>query len=112
LAIAEIDRRSHRAWESLYAEERVQKAATREKAEREKELKEYREEQRRFFQELGGKIGRRSNACRRRNGSARRPVRRKGREREKGLLRQRQQKNVAIRQENDLSGLSNRSDIS
>ena len=40
-AVTEICERSHRAWNSFYAEERREKAEAEEKAEQERELKEY-----------------------------------------------------------------------
>ena len=48
-ALKEINDRSRRAWDDLYAEERGRDAAARAKAAREKELKEHREEQRRWL---------------------------------------------------------------
>ena len=48
-AVTEIHERSRRAWKSFHAEERREKAAAEEKAEQEKELKEYYAEQKRFF---------------------------------------------------------------
>ena len=40
-AVTEIRERSRRAWNSLFAEERREKAEAEEKAEQERELKEY-----------------------------------------------------------------------
>ncbi|XBI76866.1 hypothetical protein VPH35_070053 [Triticum aestivum] len=54
-AVTEIRERSRRAWNSLFAEERREKAEAREKAEQERELKEYYAEQHRFFKDLGKK---------------------------------------------------------
>ena len=54
-AVTEICQRSRRAWNSFYAEERREKAEAEEKAEQERELKEYYVEQHRFFQDLGKK---------------------------------------------------------
>ncbi|XBI08086.1 hypothetical protein VPH35_135881 [Triticum aestivum] len=54
-AVTEIRERSRRAWNSFYAKERREKAEAEEKAEQERELKEYYAEQRRFFQDLGKK---------------------------------------------------------
>jgi len=48
-AVTEIRERSRRAWNSLFAEERREKAEAEEKAEQERELKEYYAEQHRFF---------------------------------------------------------------
>lgn len=48
-AVTEIHERSRRAWNSFYAEERCKKAEAEEKAEQERELKEYYAEQHRFF---------------------------------------------------------------
>ena len=54
-AVTEIRERSRRAWNSLFAEERREKAEAEEKAEQERELKEYYAEQHRFFEEMGKK---------------------------------------------------------
>ena len=51
-AVTEIRERGHRAWESFYREERREKAVAEEKAEQERELNEYRAEQKLFFQGL------------------------------------------------------------
>ena len=60
-AVTEIRERSRCAWNSFYAEERREKAEAEEKAEQERELKEYYAEQHRFFQEMGKKQGRGSS---------------------------------------------------
>lgn len=54
-ALREIKERSRAAWKKFYAAERREKAATLEKAKQEKEMKEYKEERRRFLQEMGRK---------------------------------------------------------
>ena len=54
-AMTEIRERSRRAWNSFYAEERREKAEAEEKAEQERELKEYYAKQHRFFHDLGKK---------------------------------------------------------
>ncbi|XBI95572.1 hypothetical protein VPH35_032005 [Triticum aestivum] len=54
-AVTEIHERSRRAWNSLFVEERCEKAEAEEKAEQERELKEYYAEQHHFFQEMGRK---------------------------------------------------------
>ena len=51
-AVTEIRERSRRAWNSFYAEERREKAEAEEKAEQERELKEYYAEQKGYFQDL------------------------------------------------------------
>ena len=51
-AVTEIRERGRRAWESFHREERREKAAAEEKAEQERELNEYRAEQKLFFQGL------------------------------------------------------------
>ena len=51
-AVTEIRERSRRAWDSFYAEERREKAAAAEKAEKERELKEYYAEKKGYFQDL------------------------------------------------------------
>ena len=48
-AVTEIPERSRRAWNSFYAKERCEKAEAEEKAEQERELKEYYAEQHLFF---------------------------------------------------------------
>ncbi|XBI73049.1 hypothetical protein VPH35_066876 [Triticum aestivum] len=105
-AVTEIRERSRRAWNSLFAEERREKAEAEEKAEQERELKEYYAEQHRVFQEMGKKTGKRLVAWRSRNNSERRLVRLRGRERKKGLVRPRQQKKLAMEKENIHAGLS------
>ena len=105
-AVTEIRERSRRAWNSLFTEERREKAETEEKVEQERELKEYYAEQHRVFQEMGKKTGKRLVAWRSRNNSERRLVRLRGRERKKGLVRPRQQKKLAMEKENIHAGLS------
>ena len=51
-AVTEIRERSRHAWNSLFAEERREKAEAEEKAEQEKELKKYYAEKRAFFGDL------------------------------------------------------------
>jgi hypothetical protein len=51
-AVTEIRERSRRAWDSFYVEKRREKAAAAEKAEQERELKEYYAEQKGYFQDL------------------------------------------------------------
>ena len=88
-AVTEIRERSRRAWNSLFAEERREKAEAEEKAEQERELKEYYAEQHRLFQDLGKKNREEARRMEERNDSERRLVRRRGRERKKGLVRPR-----------------------
>jgi hypothetical protein len=52
----EIERRHHEAWESFHAEEHREEAIAQEKAERERMIRENREEQRAYYHELGLKI--------------------------------------------------------
>ena len=86
-AVTEIRERSRRAWNSLFAEERREKAEAEEKAEQERELKEYYAEQHRFFQDLGKK-----------NREEARPMEEQERQRKEAREAKRQRKKERARQ--------------
>jgi hypothetical protein len=105
-AVAEIRKRGQRAWASFHREEQREKAAAEQKAEEERELNEDKAKKKLLFQSWKKEMKKRFFAWRRRNGCARRLVRRRGRERKKGLVRPRQQKMLVMGKENIHAGLS------
>ena len=105
-AVTEIRERGLRAWASLDLEERRVKAEAEEKAEQKKEWEDYCVEQRAFLDEMIRKIKKRNFGWRRFTDSGNRPVKLRGREREKGLVRPKQQKKPVMEKENIHAGLS------
>ena len=104
-AVTEIRERGHRAWESFYREERREKAAAEEKAEQERELNEYRVEQKLFFQGLLKK-NREEGLRMEEEERQRKETREAERQRKKGLVRPRQQKMLVMGKENIHAALS------
>ena len=105
-AVTEIRERGRRAWASLDLEECRVKAEAEEKAEQKNEWEDYCVEQRAFIDEMIMKNEEEKLRLEEVTDSGNMSVKLRGREREKGLMRPKQQKKPVMEKENIHAGLS------